>query len=364
MNSIMISVFQHIIIGIQKVIHYLKPKKNKEYFEFHKFQSSQYQYILIYVGFKNQLDIFDFSLISDHRKNSAYIIYVSNHADLDLSYDSPVDLFIKNNNEGWDFAMYKTATQYVLENFDLITEKILYINDSSFYLGDLSGNFFKPFLDTRYDFIAPFEVSLFGKFSPWHLSAWCFSVSKDFFLSSEYKKFWDSHIPIRNKIYAIREGEHLLTKTALFFSGKVRALFDNQLLLDNFNSYIASNDFDELLKYLPSAVKNDYVKELTFPLIRDFEKAPHFIDYLQMNAHLYSPAHLFGVLLIKMVNFPFLKKDLFFFNGHSYSTIWLLNSLLEERHGQIVSSACTHIFLLRGRFIDSKIKWKYILGLR
>jgi hypothetical protein len=70
--------------------------------------------------------------------------------------------------------------------------------------------------------------------------------------------------------------------------------------------------------------------------------------------------------LIEFEDFPFLKKDIFFFNGQTYDNLGLLEAVLRKKHGDEVSSSTINQLLQRGRYSDSDIllRAKYLLGLR
>lgn len=367
MNKLIHIFIQQFVIFIQKLIWRLKLKNRKKINEIIKFDLKKHKYILIYVGFKNKFDNSDLALINEHQKKSAYIVYVTNFKEFERSEDCSVDLFINNNNEGWDFAMYKTATLYLLESLDELPEKILYINDSCYYFGDASSKFFDKFFDKKYDFIAPFEVTLSGIYSPWHLSAWCFSVSKEFFLSLEYLNFWNCYYGIPNKNYAIRNGEHQLTKVALIYSGKVKAIYDYNKILEKLSQKLKIVGYNDLKRYLSQKFMVDFHSCIDHEKVRcDSDRAYHLRDFLQTRIHKYFSAHVFGIFLIEFEHFPFLKKDIFFFSGQSYDNLRLLESVLKRKYGEQISLDCINSILLRGRYSDAtqKMRFKYFLGLR
>jgi hypothetical protein len=358
---------QESVIFIQKLAYYFKPKKIKKIIEKVKFDNKKNKYILIYVGNQKKFDYNDLALINTHKKKSAYIVYVANFIDFDDYEDCPVDVFINNNNVGWDFSMYKTATLYLLKNIRELPQKILYVNNSCYYFGDEKNKFFENFFDKKFDFISPFENTLHGLYSPWHLSSWCFSVSKNFFLSTEYLQFWNSYKDIRNKFYAIRNGEHLLTKVALTYSGKLKAVYDYNKILKIFKQKLKLVGYNGLKKYLSRRLIVDFSHFIDINSIDlDSDKASHLIDFVQTTIHTYFSAHLFGIFLLKFENFPFLKKDIFFFSGQSYDNLRLLKSVLQKKYSEQTSIDCMNSILKRGRYSDSLIilKLRYHLGLR
>lgn len=366
MKRLILIFIQQFVIFTQKLIWRFKLKKRKKINENIKFDLKKHKYILIYVGFKKKFDNSDLALINEHQKKSAYIVYVTNFKEFERSEDCSVDLFINNNNEGWDFAMYKTATLYLLESLDELPEKILYINDSCYYFGDATSKFFDKFFDKQYDVIAPFEVTLSGIYSPWHLSAWCFSISKEFFLSLEFLNFWNCYAGIHNKNYAIRNGEHQLTNVALIYSGKVKAIYDYNKILEKLSQKLKSLGYNDLKRYLSKKIMVDFHSYADLGGVTlDSEKADHLIDFLQTEIHKYFSAHAFGIFLIEFEQFPFLKKDIFFFSGQSYDNLRLLESVLKRKYGEQISLDCINSILLRGRYSDASLKsrFNYFLGL-
>ena len=367
MKTIIIIAIQASVIFIQKFVYCFKPKRIKKIIEKVKFDNKKNKYILIYVGNQNKFDRNDLALINTHKKKSAYIVYVTNFNDFDDYEDCPVDVFINNNNVGWDFSMYKTATLYLLKNIRELPQKILYVNNSCYYFSDEKNKFFENFFDKKFDFISPFENTLHGLYSPWHLSSWCFSVSKNFFLSTEYLQFWNSYKDIRNKFYAIRNGEHLLTKVALVYSGKLKAVYDYNQILKIFRQKLKLVGYNGLKKFLPKKLIVDFSNYINiYSIALDSDKGSHLIDFVQTEIHKYFSAHAFAIFLIQFENFPFLKKDIFFFSGQSYNKLGLLKSVLQKKYCEQTSIDCINSLLIRGRYTDSTLilRLKYLLGLR
>ena len=85
-----------------------------------------------------------------------------------------------------------------------------------------------------------------------------------------------------------------------------------------------------------------------------------------MNLWKYSPLHVFSILLLKKIKFPFIKKDFFWYShSNSYSSMPYLFDVLEKKIQSDYFLEIKKYFILRGRLVDSNIfkKIKSALGL-
>jgi hypothetical protein len=86
------------------------------------------------------------------------------------------DVFLESANIGRCFSMYKMATHYVIDNnlFKLENKKIIYANDSVFFIKKNLSNEINKLLNNKYDLIT--QVENFDEQSRYHASSWLFSL--------------------------------------------------------------------------------------------------------------------------------------------------------------------------------------------
>ena len=108
-----------IALALQRLAFHLLPRRRPLLREFRAWDGANNEFILIYVGYSEKLDCFSKSYLNGFKRRGAYVIFVTNFPQFDFqSIDSSlVDVYIDNRGQGWDFAQYKTASEYVMERF-------------------------------------------------------------------------------------------------------------------------------------------------------------------------------------------------------------------------------------------------------
>jgi len=326
--------------------------------------NNDHRFIFVYATYSDRIDRFSHDYISCMRKHGGYIIYVTNNVNFDEQVIdlSGVDVFIRSHGHGLDFGQYQIATKYIVNNIgENVPEKIIYSNDSVFFFDQGNYDFLDKLLDSDYDFVGPFEVSGLGIHSPWQVAAWLFSVSKALFYSDQFQNFWSNYIPITNKIHAIRNGEHKLTKAALSFSGKVNIIYDNDYLIELFGNYVEKNCAENVVNLISSLLIRNYESKFIFD--ENIVNYSNLTYYIKHNLFIYPPSHMFALFLLKEESFPFLKKDIFLFNFVTYDKLPVLEEILCEILGDDAAKEVIRYYLKRGRATEAPLKKRLLIRL-
>lgn len=153
----------------------------------------------------------------------------------------------------------------------------------------------------------------------------------------------------------------------MVYSGKLKAVYDYTEILKIFGQKLKLVGYSGLKKYFSKKLIVDFSDHINIDGIAlDSNKDSHLIDFVQTQIDKYFSVHLFGIFLIQFRNFPFLKKDIFFFSGQSCNNLGLLKSVLQKKYSEQTSIDCINSILKRGRYLDSTVilRLKYLLGLR
>jgi hypothetical protein len=358
MRIYLISFLQNIVINIQIIFFKIYARQKKSVSILNLENLNKCKFIFVYASYSKSFSNEKAALLNQVKEKGGFTIYLTNYEKFDKNSINKklIDILIIKDNKGYDFSQYFTASKFIMQYEKKIPEKIIFCNDSCFYLEDRKYDFIKHFLDNEYDLIGTFEISGNKFISPWHISSWLFSISKSFLFSKEYSLLLKNYIPINNKHYSIRYGEHALTKAALTFSGRVKAVFNNQFLLDMLLKNSEKNsgkliDSDFLL--FPLKARSIFLK---------LSKSIDFINFMQYFIYQNSPASIFSFYLIEKLSFPFIKKDLFFFEGQAFDNLPLLDHVCKKLP---YSAEVKNYYKLRMRFKDLNFlkKVKINLGL-
>ena len=291
------------------------------------FSKKKHSFILVFASYSELLEESSKQLLRRFRNGGGYIVFVSNYLNhkIYLDKNTPIDVFINSNGLGRDFGPFKIATNYISEKIGKnIPEKVIYTNDSVFYVGGSRGNIFlDDLLNSEFDYVGLFENSgddLIAK--KWFVSTWYFSVSKTFFLSKVYQKFFKTYTPHNLKFHAVLIGEVGLSQVALNFSSRLKVIFNNELLINLAKKFVNKHGVDEFMKYMPSPFKRNYWLE------NKINNSNLVISYLEQNLYLYSPTHIFNIFLLYQKKFFYVKKDLFYSGHYEYNHFNLLEKSL------------------------------------
>lgn len=351
---------KYLIIALQILAEFaLTPIKKKSVITKFKNFSNQ-KNLLLFVGYSSHFDFSTMNFLEAAKEMDCYVIYVNNNEKMNAANipDTLIDVYINNQNKGWDFSLYKTGTKYICEgvknkNF----ERVLYANDSVFYLKKGLHQFLKKFLDVNSDFVSTFENSGNGRY---HYSSWIFSVKREIFFSEKYQKFFNNIYDIKNKFYSIHFGEHRFSKLMLSLTESIETIFSNEYLL---------RVMDKI------KIENEFIKVFDSEPLRDFKRTcqpkyfnqENFNNWLKLNLWLCSPMHVFGVFLAKSGNLPVIKKDLYWTQWHhQYSSLGVVQEIVAECESTDVAIHVHNYYIRRGRLRDGTFTQKVQsrLGLR
>jgi len=291
------------------------------------FSKRKHSFILVFASYSALLEESTKQLLRRYRNCGGYIVFVSNYSNpkICLGKNTPIDVFINNNNLGRDFGMFKIATNYISEKIGKnIPEKVIYTNDSVFYVGGSRGNIFlEDLLNTAFDYVGLFENSGDGLIAKkWFVSSWLFSVSKTLFLSKVYQKFFRTYNPHNLKFHAVLKGEVGLSQVALNFSSRLKVIFNNELLINLAKYFIKKHGVNKFMEYMPSPFKINYWLE------HKINNLNLVISYLERSLYLYSPTHIFNIFLLYQKKIFYVKKDLFYSYNLEYNHFNLLEKSL------------------------------------
>lgn len=308
-------------------ISYIRAIKEIKIKELNYFSKKNYKFILVFASYSSLLEDSTKQLLCRYRDGGGYIVLVSNHPKPIISpgRNEPIDVFIHNNGLGRDFGQFKIATDYIFKKIGKnIPEKVIYTNDSVFFVGDSRSDFFlDDLLNSAFDYVGLFENSGDGlRNKKWFASSWLFSISKTLFLSKIYQDFFRKYTPYNLKWHAVLNGEVKLSQVVLRFSNRVKIIFDNMSLINFATDFIQNQGVYEFMEYMPSPFKRDYF------LANGIINANTVISYLERNLYLYSPLHIFNIFLLSQKKFFYVKKDLFFSRNLEYNHLHLLEKSL------------------------------------
>ena len=260
-------------------------------------------------------------------------------------------------------GQYQSGTRFVKERFaETIPEKVIYCNDSFFYIERGGHGFLDELLDSQYDLVGTFEnPGPEHVRTPWFVSSWLFSVSAGMFRSKSFSEFFRKYKAINNKSHAVRNGEVALTRVALDYSGKIRAIYNNKYLLSVLRVFAEKNGARVAASSIPAPMCNEYEVRFRAPATKH-----HFIEYVERNLYRFSPTHMFHFILLGETDFPFVKKDLFWAGWAHYDQLNDLEAILARSVSQETASKVAGYFRLRGRLADASFWTRFgaIVGLK
>jgi hypothetical protein len=322
--------------------------------------SAEHKFIFIYASIEPQVGESSQNILSTVKQLGGYTILITNSSNYILSEDSRrlIDVFIDNKDTGWDFSQYKRASQYIYLNLrGTDFSKVVYANDSVFYLPVNLKNDVANLLSEEFDVAAPFDG--LGRYN-YHFASWFISVGREVFLSEKIRTFWNKFFEVKNKFYAIVEGEYAFSK-ALFSTLPKTFVAYNGLYLSSFKEMNLKH-----LKYMSPKLHDDFFESRDFMYgAGDLVEDP-LRDYVSHNLSEYPLAQTFAPLLLAFANLSFIKKDLFWNEFQSISSIYFFTSLLDEKINKKYSNLIKAYFIKRGTLSrsNSYIKGLNFLGIR
>ena len=352
-----LSFIRYFVIIIQFPFSYLKNKITKRNVYKINNYKDEHKYILIYVCFQKRLTISCINLLQTAKENGAYIILASNYPKaLKENFYKFCDVFLESANIGRCFSMYKMATHYVIDNnlFKFENKKIIYANDSVFFIKRNLSNEISKLLNNKYDLIT--SVENFDEQSKYHASSWFFSLDYKVFKNQKVLNFWNRFFEINNRFYNIRHGEVALSKVLLLNNFKISSSLNLEDLINSEDLCI------ENIRYLSTKIETDYIENR----YNDVLNKNSFKNFFYLNFHLVPLMQSANLFLLKFCNFPFIKKDLFWRSNTPLQSIRLLEKFFLSNSDSKYWYEVESFFLNRGRLENRNyfIKILVFLGIK
>jgi len=279
--------------------------------------------LAIFVGYHNSDKIPESNLnyLNILRKTNFEIIYVHNG-----NLDQKIKRFLTDmghyvicrDNVGQDMGAYKDV-MLLLENHKLTDnlDWILICNDSNFCIGgdnaekfaNRLSNILEKEVQDKPDFISlncNYDRDL-------HHQSYFLCFSKIVFKNKRFKNFWKNYIPLNHRYHAIEQGEKKLTKKVLS-KYKAKIMFTSHELCASLNVNLSDQKY--LVDNLPKVL---FYLSLSF---EDSEKIEYETKTIIDSLENYNPSHVFGLLNILFMDYPFLKKDVVRQGTFSFSQIF------------------------------------------
>jgi hypothetical protein len=336
-------------------IRFVKPEvfKLNEYSHNHKF-------IFIYASIEKEISESSSNILKSVRELGGFIVLVTNRAEyvFDEKTRSLCDIFIDNKNTGWDFSQYKRASHYIYDNLSTANfSKVIYANDSVFYLPNNLTASVSRLLDDKYDVMSFFDGV--GRLN-YHFASWFISVSKETFLNEKIRSFWNKFFEVKNKYYAVMSGEYGFSKALISLLPKTCVTYNGH--------YICTIRELNLkhLKYMSPKIHDHFFDKRDFHYGGDDLSEDPLRDYVSHNLAKYSIPQVFAPLLVKYCDMPFIKRDLFWNEFQSISSIYFISSILREKVSEEYQNFIKAYYLRRGFLSGAKFYIKIInfLGIR
>ena len=335
--------------------YFVKPK----IFELNAY-SDKHKFIFIYASVEQEISESSSNILNVVKELGGFIILVTNRAEyvFDEKTRSLCDVFIDNKNTGWDFSQYKRASHYIYDNLSTANfSKVFYANDSVFYLPNNLTASVSALLDDRYEVMSLFD----GVGKPtYHFASWFISVSKEIFIKEKIRNFWNKFFEVKNKYHAVMSGEYGFSKTLLSLLPKTFVTY-NGLYLCSVKELNLKH-----LKYMSPKIHDHFFDKRDFHYGGNDLNEDPLRDYVSHNLAKYSIPQVFAPLLVKFCDMQFLKKDLFWNDFQSISSLYFLSSVLEEKISENYLHFIKAYYFKRGFLSGAKfhIKIIYFLGAR
>jgi hypothetical protein len=245
-------------------------------------------------------------------------------------------------NIGRDFGSYQRGVAYVRETVGLDqVERLTFLNDSNYYFERADpGSLVDALLDPAHDYVASHEN--FEKH--YHVGSFLFSLSGPVVRSDAFGRFWAEYVPYSTRVHAIDNGEVGLCRSLMrggfipeVVYGLHRAMpFVEQRLvrpLDDLTTWCLALRRGPLAAYAASLETGG--GSISPVLLTDEVRS-----FLQER----NQVHSLGLIFVKYLGCPFIKKDLV------WNEVHLLTDLMRfaEETGVGDPALLARSFRLRG----------------
>jgi len=244
---------------------------------------------------------------------------------------------------GRDFGSHKFGTEYLAGLKDLTINQVIYCNDSVFVRPSGLKDLLEKIRQMPDEFIALTE-----SFEPrYHVQSWFIAFNGKTFSAPFFLEFWQNYKPLSYRRHLIIGGEVKLTRWLLrhdiypnvLYSGDatIRQIFagDEKQIVPELIMFSNNQIYSDISNILTSRSKtNDAMLWISpNPPVPGSPNNNHTVKMLERllaDHAIANEMNLFNLLLMKFMNFPFLKKDLVFKGGYHFVQI---ERVVEECHG-------------------------------
>jgi hypothetical protein len=235
---------------------------------------------------------------------------------------------------GRDFGSFKYGTAYLAGLKDSTIKQVVYCNDSVFVRPSRLKTLMEKIRQMPDDFIAMTE-----SFEPrYHVQSWFFAVSGSVFSSAYFQEFWRNYKPLSYRRHLIIGGEIRLTRWLLkhdvypsvLFSGDsaLRKIFaaDEKMVISHLIMLSNSQIYGDVTSVLTAqSRKNELMLWMSATPQSPGSASSNFtlplLERLLADHALANEMNLFNLLMMKFLDFPFMKKDLVFKGGYQFVQI-------------------------------------------
>lgn len=257
---------------------------------------------------------------------------------------------VTRGNTGFDFGCYKDFFNVVLPDYSEVT-RVIILNDSVYYIEKGMSDFVLGLLGPE-DVIAPFENWGEGH----HIQSFCVSCASSVVENNNFKKFWREYIPVNNRLYAIENGEKLLTSALLASARSTKILYPvADLALELRQDFAAGVDKSLRSETIPEPWRG-YVISGGHDNLTPIERLEGVIGRT-------SPIHAGAFFFPYYLDVPMIKKDIVYRGRFSFWEVELWS-------GEIMSDAERNEFLNGVRkkrdfsALSPKDKLKFQIGVK
>ncbi|MBB2171163.1 rhamnan synthesis F family protein [Gluconacetobacter asukensis] len=290
-------------------------------------------------------------VILELRRHDVNIILACNH-EMTITQK---EFFIENcsaiifrGNQGFDFGAYKDAIQYL----DRPVSRLIIMNDSVFFSSHGLKEMIQRLLGPE-DVIAAYEN--WSGTEHHHLQSFCLSVSGHVFNARSFRQFWNTYIPVNNRVYAIEHGEKKLSQAILnaardthviySVSALYKKLKDKKLPLRE-EPFLLPRPWRDRIFETDHTEPYDYIATKTVELI-----------------NITSPIHAGAYYFPSALGSPLFKKDIVYRHRFDFWEVetWIPDIMSED-------DADEYLTILRKRGDENKLsrldRIKYDLGVK
>ena len=226
---------------------------------------------------------------------------------------------ILRNNQGFDFGAFKDAVKH-LRDGDFEVDRLLIMNDSVFYSS--------VGLDSLVSHLLGIEDAI-SAYENWgedhHMQSFAMSLSSEILESEPFNNFWNSYIPVNNRVHAIDSGEKVLSRAVLEAARTSRVIYNaselEAALLEQ------PEEFGERLIVFAQPWRGhiEAMDRSEMPWAAQVNK---FIDFVNVTSPIHSGAYLFP----KFLQSPIYKKDIVYRSRFQFWEVqsWIQGLMPEE----------------------------------